>query len=134
MIPSFSYLFSLFNHQIGKLLNVIQCSCHEKDPKVKVSKEVLMRASGASSDDDLVQEISAIVKAGYEEMSECRAALERMVDALSGEVAVPVTPCGELRGALECCYLAHAHQPLHCSHLVAEFVRCARSHALRDHS
>ncbi|CAH1647503.1 unnamed protein product [Spodoptera littoralis] len=93
-----------------------------------------MRACGAAADDDLVQEVAAIVRASYEEMSECRAALERMVDALSGELAASAPPCGDLRRELECCYLAHAHQPLNCSHLVTEFMRCARDHALRDHS
>lgn len=134
MIPSFWHLFSLFSDQIGNLQYVFQGRCHEKDIKVKVSKEVLMRARGAAADDDLVQEVAAIVRGSYEEMSECRATLERMVDALSGELAAPALPCGELRRVLECCYLAHAHQPLKCSHFVTEFMRCARDHALREHS
>lgn len=134
MFPSSEYLFSLFTRHICNLLLFTSCKCNERNAKkIYISKILHERALCARADDDIVQEVAAMVRENYRELGECTAALERVIDALSAELAKPLTPCSEQRCALEQCYNSHTQEPLKCLHLVMEFQQCARNYALSKH-
>ncbi|KAJ8736928.1 hypothetical protein PYW07_000199 [Mythimna separata] len=112
---------------------LFHCKCHESN-EYYVSEKVYRRAFSSGAYEDLVWEVAASVRESYAELRDSCAALQCAADALGDALPRPAAPCDEQRRALQACYAAHELQPLKCHHLVKEFMRCARRHALHSHS